>query len=237
MGIRSGQIVGNNEKDPRILSAGGATSPLLSGLVHYWTLDEASGTRADSVGSVTFTDNNTVGSAAGKNSNAATFVTASSEYLSSTSTAMRFTAGITRSLWFRSTTVGVFRMIATKDDVAGNREWALYITGGNALTFWLDAGAQSITVASVADSNWHFVVMWRDSDGTAHAQMDGGTVGNGSATSPVLGTAEFRLGGRADGSFYFQGDIDEFGEWSRVLTADERATLYNSGTGKFYPSF
>src|SRR4051812_15505774 len=53
-------------------SGGGGTYP--SGLVGLWHLDEGSGlSRADSVNSTTLTDVNTVGSAAGKISNAASF--------------------------------------------------------------------------------------------------------------------------------------------------------------------
>jgi hypothetical protein len=33
----------------------------------------------------------------------------------------------------------------------------------------------------------------------------------------------------------FNGKIDEFGIWNRVLTATEVTELYNAGTGKFYP--
>jgi hypothetical protein len=36
---------------------------------------------------------------------------------------------------------------------------------------------------------------------------------------------------------YLNGKIDEVNVWNRELTATEVTTLYNSGTGKFYPTF
>ena len=68
-----------------LLGSGFATpggSPFLSGLIAYWTLDEASGTRVDAHGNNDLSDNNTVTSTTGKVGDAAAFATANSEYLS-----------------------------------------------------------------------------------------------------------------------------------------------------------
>ena len=56
-------------------------STLRNGLIGYWDFDETSGNRAAAfqAGSLTMTDNNTVGNAAGKLGNAASFVRANSE--------------------------------------------------------------------------------------------------------------------------------------------------------------
>ena len=51
-------------------------------IIAWWTLDETSGSRSDSHGTATLSDNNTVGYATGKQSNAASFVEANTEYLS-----------------------------------------------------------------------------------------------------------------------------------------------------------
>ena len=54
----------------------------------------------------------------------------------------------------------------------------------------------------------------------------------------------FRIGclsGDGSGSLnpnaFFQGKIDEFCVWNKALTQSEITDLYNSGTGKFYPTF
>src|SRR3990167_1322919 len=68
----------------------GDHATLTDGLVSYWTLDEAGGVRYDSVvaSANDLTDNNTVGSATGKNNLAANFVAANGESLSSTAGAL-----------------------------------------------------------------------------------------------------------------------------------------------------
>src|SRR3990167_7395409 len=58
------------------------TNPGTTGLISWWSLDEASGQRNDSHGSNHLTDNNTVLSAAGKVGNAADFEKSNSEFLS-----------------------------------------------------------------------------------------------------------------------------------------------------------
>jgi len=63
------------------LGGGAAASTLLNDLVSWWSLDEASGSRADSHGSNTLTDSNTVTQATGKVSTAGQFTKVNSEHL------------------------------------------------------------------------------------------------------------------------------------------------------------
>src|SRR5262245_2022186 len=56
-------------------------SPLLNALMAHWRLEEASGTRVDAHGGNNLGDINTVGQAAGKLGNAASFLAASEESL------------------------------------------------------------------------------------------------------------------------------------------------------------
>jgi hypothetical protein len=46
----------------------------------------------------------------------------------------------------------------------------------------------------------------------------------------------FRLGSET-GQRPSTSNIDEVGIWDRTLTSGERTTLYNAGSGKFYPEF
>jgi len=83
-----------------------AVNPGTTGLVAWWSLDEASGNRADSHGGNTLTDNNTVGYAAGKVGNAADFESGDSEYLLCTpASAVPAAAGWTLGAWVRWETV------------------------------------------------------------------------------------------------------------------------------------
>src|SRR5687768_2136031 len=56
-------------------------SPLLTSLIAHWKLDQTSGVRADSHAGNNLGDINTVGSAAGKLGNAASFIAANEEAL------------------------------------------------------------------------------------------------------------------------------------------------------------
>jgi hypothetical protein len=81
-------------------------------------------------------------------------------------------------------------------------------------------------------------VAWHDSVGnTINIQVNNGTADSAAHNLGVFyGTAPFAIGARdAAAADYWDGLIDEVGFWKRVLTADERTTLYNGGNGLAYP--
>jgi hypothetical protein len=79
------------------------------------------------------------------------------------------------------------------------------------------------------------VIAWYDNDAnTLNIQIDNGTVHTASAPAgggAPDGTHNFNLGSSGSGS-YMPGRIDATGIWKRVLTSDERAYLWNNGTGR-----
>src|SRR4051812_43478016 len=94
-----------------------AASPLLTNLASYWKLEEASGTRADEIGSQTLTDNNTVTQAVGKLGNAAQFTAANSESLShadSATLSLGADQDFTLGAWVYLDSKGANRVIASK---------------------------------------------------------------------------------------------------------------------------
>jgi len=230
----------------RPAAGGGAPSSLLDGLVSYWKLDEASGTREDTPGSNDLTDNNTVGSAAGILGNAASFVAANSEYLSHTDNAPLSTGDIdfTFAYWVNLNNNNT-RMTLVGKDVAGGREYELNF---NSTRFEFDVfNGVDTQLGQVANNNlglpstgtWYFLVVWHDATantvniaanaGTANVAATSGAVGDGNAT--------FNLGRRsyAGNESYLDGFLDEVGFWKRVLTTAERACLYGGGTPPAYP--
>lgn len=225
-------------------TASSAASTLNNGLVAYWKLDETSGTRADSVGSITLSDGNTVGYAAGKQGNAASFVATSSEYLYAANPApLQFAdEDFTFACWVKFTslgTVGILNKLAT---VNGLRSYRLYVNISGQL-FWdvSPDGNTDVVLStpsgSVTTGAWFFVVCWHDSvanklricvnNGTVYETDHAGGVFN-SASAFQVGTLRATLG-------YMTGEVDELGAWDRVLTSDEITELYNSGNGKTYP--
>jgi hypothetical protein len=67
-------------------------------------------------------------------------------------------------------------------------------------------------------------------DGVFKSSNPDTTVGSISSTNNG-----FDIGDRSNGSFPFNGSVDEFGIWKRALTSAEISSLYNSGNGLKYP--
>ena len=188
-------------------------------------LDEVSGVRYDSVvaSANDLTDNNTVGSAAGKNNLAASFVAANGESLSSTAGALALgDTNWTVAGWAYRDALGVDTVVSR-----GNATPQCILRGDGGtenLTLFTRGAADSVTkVGGFTAAAFHFVVGWHDADNNLiGVSIDGGVAvtaatggANTSTTDPLL------LGGWEAHNF-MSGLLDELGRWSRVLTAQER---------------
>jgi hypothetical protein len=217
-------------------------SGILTGLQAFWKMDEASGTRYDAVGSNHLTDNNTVTSAAGKVSDCAQFVVSNQEWLSIVDDASLDVGaeGAHWCCWVYADSLPVQR------DVAGKRltanEWctSLMGTGAAQFTSWHGGVAKVATSGTgvLTTATWYFLDWWLDLPNS----LIGISVNNGAAsTTPTGGTAQdsgatrFDIGAIGSGVGSFDGRIDGFGFWNRLLTSDELTTLYNGGNGLAYP--
>src|SRR5690606_6319482 len=135
---------------------------------------EESGNALDAHGANELTDNNSVGSAAGKIGTARSFA-ASIQYLSAASNASLQTGDIDFTfavwVWMASTAA---RTIAGKwggvSNPGGGREWRLqYFSPGSRYRFEVssDGGNQTSVAAdsfgAPSVEEWHFVVAWHDS--------------------------------------------------------------------------
>ena len=219
---------------------------LTDNITACWHFDESSGNAADSVGSRTATNQNTVTYSAGKFSNAATFAAASSQYFTFT----KFDPGSSAfsiAFWFKYTGTippSVYPCIISQwDETGGDREWAVAIVGSNMYFYVADSGSTSNTLAStttLVQNTTYFCVCTKS--GTTgkiyiNASLEGtkttfvSTVVSGSA-SPRIGHS-YRFGNKSDN--YWNGQIDELTIWSRELSSTEVTTLYNGGTGLAYP--
>lgn len=219
-------------------------SPLLTNLISYWKLDEASGARADSHGSNNLTDNNTVGSAAGIINNCADFISTNSEFLSHASNASLEMSGNTDfsiSGWVKITTIQSQSLITKDDDAANSRDYTFDYLGAGGLRFYIKGGSTYICDSvSITIDTWHFIVAWYDSsNGQLHLRIDDTTTYNSvtGATGTDASAAQFRIGAREYLGFedYSDALIDEVGIWKRVLSSQEITDLYNSGAGLTYP--
>ena len=233
---------------------------LLDSLVSYWKLDESSGVRLDSAGPNDLSDNNTVGSAAGKISNAADFERGNSEYLAisdASQSGLDLSGAFSVSFWLKAETIGVFQNIfgkMTGTQSSGGWAYGLWLNDNNTLNFHVSQSTSvkrdTYTTSAVITSTavWYHVVCVFNPSTSVSIYVNGVSqaTNNNNSTVPsgVQNTgAPFSIGSikwAAPSPYvsygdFFDGLIDEFGIWSRVLTSDEVSSLYNGGLGFAYP--
>lgn len=225
---------------------------LTDSLISYWSLSEASGNALDAHGSYDLTETSgTIGSGTGKVGNARDFggdtdseyfVHADNADLSAGDVDFSFACWVKADTWTNSSG---YPVIASKGWTASadtNREWVLFRNAvGNKLTFQVanstDAGDAVQWGTSPLTATWYHIVCWHD----ATANEIGITVNDGTpvTTSRSAGVNDgnrgFCIGASILQGLYFDGLIDEFGFWKKVLSSSEITELYNSGSGLAYP--
>lgn len=223
------------------------TNGLRRGLVAYWRLEEASGTRADATGrGNNLTDNNTVLSATGIFGNAADFELDNSESLSIADNTDLSTGDVTFTIpaWVNMESLPAAAMIASKANDAGAisaKEYWLYFDSSR-FRFRIFGSAANTAVADTfgapSTATWYHVVGWHDADAdTINIQINNGDVDSvATSTTPNDAGTAFAIGATAAAEFPFDGLIDEVGFWKRLLTAQEKTRLYNAGVGRSWPN-
>ena len=219
---------------------------LSDNLVAYWSLDEASGNAIDAHASNDLTDNNTVGTASGVVSGCRDFEESSSEYFSIADNTDLSTGDIdfTFAFWLQLESKATSKCPIVKADAVNAEYYLQYHSGSDRLQFLVygatgfGSGGSAVanTLGSPSTSTWYFVVCWHDSvNNQVGIAVNGGTADTASHSAGVLdGTSAFHIGSYPGFSQHWDGLIDEVGFWKRVLTADERTELYNSGSGRDY---
>lgn len=221
---------------------------LLASLVSYWPLDEASGTRADAHASNHLTDNNTVGSAAGRVGLAADFEAANMEWLHVPDNASLSVGDIdfTACGRFQLESLTALRPVIGQYNAGGanQRSWVVQCSHntGKAEAIVSSNGTDATTLShpdALTLGAWYFVAFWHDAiANTINVQLNNGAVASQAYASGVHnGTGPFAVGGRyfASGiAEYFDGLIDGCAVWKRAQTAAERSWLYNGGSGRAY---
>jgi hypothetical protein len=212
--------------------------------VAAWTLDEASGTRADSVGSNDLADTNTVGSAAGLFGNAADFELSSAQYLSiADNTALSMgNVKMTLTAWLKFESVAATQRIIGKLG-SSHGEYSLWYSVGSGKLVWEVYGAASFgtqavqtsdTFGTVSSGVWLLVVVTHDPDADQIGiSVNGGAFDTEAHSAGIYdGNTPFELGAYSNGPTYYDGLMDDVVVLKGYcLNATEAAELYNSGAG------
>lgn len=223
-------------------SGADATNTLLLSMISFWELEEASGNRADSHGSNTLTDNNTVTQNTGKVGNAAEFVAANSEYLSRADNASLSTGDIDFSLgfWIYLDSLATTQIVVAKYAV-GEFEYRFDVTTTRFRLLVSNDGANLVTVTAnnfgqPSTATWYWVMGWHDSVGnTINISVNNGTADSTAHTTGVRdGSAPFTIGASGVPATHLSGRIDQALFSKRLWVANEKASLYNGGSGRAY---
>lgn len=226
-----------------------AGSDLETNLVSYYKLDEASGTRADSKGSNSLTDNNTVASATGKINLAADFEKDNSEYLSiadGSQSGLDLAGAFTLGGWFKPESApsggAKYQLIGKyRGGVSEQYELSYRDDSGLKINLQIVNGGTSDYIVWSKDLGTgtfhHVIVTFSGSGSKVECFVDGVSLGvqSVSNTAPQNGTGPFTLGADGGGAAaFFDGLMDEIGVWSRELTYGEALDLYNAGNALAY---
>lgn len=142
-------------------------------------------------------------------------------------------------VWVRFNAAGTVQSIINEIDIAGNFPgWSLFRQANNTIRFLIEASAvnliQFTTTATIADTNWHQIIVTYTGDSTAATSLiyiDGvlapKTNNNDSLTLPITRTQPMQLGRFT--TTYFAGNIDEPAIFDIALSATRVTQLYNGG--------
>lgn len=214
---------------------------LYAGLIGYWPLWEASGTRYDtSGGGTSLTAFNTPTQQVGPVLSAAGFTAASSQSLQAATGPLLGATDLTFTCWVYLTNKTTHHGIVTKNDVGGSYVSLSYNFSADRFT-WSPRSLGYVfanTFGIPALNKWYFVAGWVDlasATGTIEVNATAADTGAATITAAADTTGFVYVGYDPDLPGYMNGYIAEVGMWRRVLSKQERTWLYNNGDGRTYP--
>jgi len=232
-----------------ILASSGAKSTLLNNLFAVY---KAESNANDSLGVYNGTANGGVTYSAGKSGNAFTF-NGTTAYVSLPTNQFKFTTDFSINVWsnFSGNTIDIQTIFAnlTYDGTYGYGYFLYYYN--NTLTFQISNNSGSVllnyTTASLFNS-WNNIVIIRKLSTGTKMYINGTLVASNSnvqnpnyhaTMTPSIGATNYGPTFANLVQYYASNGskIDELNVWNKELTETEVTNLYNSGTGKFYPTF
>lgn len=219
----------------------------------YWNFEEASGNLIDvHTGTHTLTETGgTIASAGGKVGNCRDFELDDSEWFQRSAHAdlANIDEDMTIAFWVNLESKATYQDIITYGWNVGSSVYGCeYRTNTDRFRFYMCGDANFVNQTVIAADNfgsptlgtWYFYVAWHDAaNNEIGIQINNGTA---NTTAHTTGGWDQTLGIFVIGAGYnwnpmgqfFDGMLDECGFWKRVLTADEKTWLYNSGNGRTY---
>jgi hypothetical protein len=218
----------------QVVGGGVAADSLTVGLLAYYKLDEASGNALDVLGNYPLTQAANPLGVVGKIGNARQFLSASTQYLRNTSLVLPDTDW-TISAWVNIATLTNFAAVINKWSAANKGQMAAYIDT-NQITFAIysdsaiiGSAARHSTFGNLSTGTWYHMILERQKTAGIIRIGINLTFNQANADGVIGTTGIFALAAK----YYnetgpLNGIIDEVGIWTRLLTTDELARLYNN---------
>jgi len=205
-----------------------AVNPGTTGLVHWWSLDETSGSRLDSHGSNHLTPVGSLSYAAGKVGNAADFEVGTTDYLTLGS-AVSIAGAWSVSFWCKpeSFISGRYAFFFSHSSLTGGTYYVYHDNSNQ----WYEV-PNAVGTQTLSTGTWYHITIVNSGSGTYTVYQNGAAY----STSAASGTLKINQLGRfiTSSTNLFDGLMDEFSVWSVALSADNVEYLYNSGAGIAY---
>ncbi len=222
---------------------------LTTNLISYWKLNESSGNAADSVGSNTLVNTNTVGYGAALIANGADFGANNPDKNLSVDSSFGMTTSSdwTVTWWWKAKTdansgTGANLVMAAElcygTSGSGNNNRAMVIRDMGAApgrwTLWNSDFSSNFTEEAVTSDTFYFCTMIKNGSNFLFYVngVQKATVAVGSTTNL---TPRFGFKRQDDPAWVMCKMADESGLWSRVLSGAEMTELINGGAGLTYP--
>lgn len=229
----------------RVENADPVAVSIMAKLTSWWEMTESSGNRMDSKGSSHLSIVGTVTTAPGVRGGevAAAFAGSGGLIVPSNLSLRVDTGGGAHCMFgwiYLTSNSGIQYFFNKWDDVTTTAPGAEYMGSVVSSNYYAQNGGTSYTsviTPAPAAGAWHFYVMWRDPvDGKLRLQLDNGTVISSAGASNPSGTdAPLFFARNQAGNYRMSGRLQRWG-WmnGEILTADERAWLFNGGSGRTF---
>ncbi|MBU1988535.1 MAG: hypothetical protein KKD94_03585, partial [Nanoarchaeota archaeon] len=209
-----------------------------SSLVSFWKMNDSSGNVLDYSGNGY--DGSVTGASYGVNGkfgNAMSFDGSGDYIIFGNINSFERTDEFSYSFWINTDSTTSYITIMSKTPYGSWQGMELFIVNSK-LKLYLIGAAEQIEVSSTATVNtgtWRHVVIVCDGSSSASGvdiYVDGveGSSGSGTLSSSIVNSNNFQISGRAGNYNCFDGLIDEFLVFNRVLTSDEILALYDSNS-------
>lgn len=140
------------------------------------------------------------------------------------------------SLWVKLSVLGQAQALVNQRSTGtANGSYIVMMQATNKIHFSVynaGYGFDFVSDTAIADSDWHLIIAQRINSTTGELYLDNNNVGSVSGTAKSLLSVAVSAGRWNGGSLYLDGTIDDLRIWDgRILSADERAFLWNNGLG------